>query len=98
MDDKLQKALAEVAKTDKTKMAELIVNYIEPQHITQDFVGQFLNTRALKPGDVLVKKVIRGITVKQLVPGQTTLANQLTIKENVEYNLDTAYAEVAYNE
>ena len=91
-------AYAQVAKTDKRALAELIVEYIDPKHITQDIVGMFLNTRSLNPGDALVKKVRRGIEVRQLVPGQNTLASQITVKEVVNYNLDTAVAEVSHNE
>lgn len=99
MDEKLFKtAYAELAKTDKRALAELIVEYIEPKHITQDIVGTFLTTRALNPGDALVKKVRRGIEVRQLVPGQNTLASQITVKEVVNYNLDTAVVEVSHNE
>jgi len=50
------------------------------------------------PGDALVKKVRRGIEVRQLVPGQTTLSSQITIKDVVNYNIDQAYAEVRHNE
>jgi len=99
MDEKkFKEALAEVAKTDKSALSELIVEYIDPKHITQDIVGMFLTTRALNPGDALVKKVRRGIEVRQLVPGQDTLASQITVKETVHFNLDTAYAEVSHNE
>lgn len=33
-----------------------------------------------------------------MVPGQTTLSSQISIKEVVNYNLDAAYAEVSHNE
>lgn len=99
MDEKnFKQALAEVAKTDKRALSELIVEYIDPKHITQDIVGMFLNTRSLNPGDALIKKVRRGVEVRQLVPGQDTLASQITVKEVVHFNLDTAYAEVSHNE
>ena len=99
MDEKkFKEAYAQVAKTDKRALAELIVEYVEPKHITQDIVGMFLNTRALNPGDALVKKVRRGIEVRQMVPGQNTLSSQITVKEVVNYNLDTAVAEVSHNE
>jgi len=99
MDEKkFKEAVAQIAKTDKRALAELIVEYVDPKHVTQDIVGMFLNTRALNPGDALVKKVRRGIEVRQLVPGQDTLASQITVKEVVTYNLDTAYAEVSHNE
>lgn len=97
-ENRFKEAYAQVAKTDKRALAELIVEYIDPKHITQDIVGMFLNTRSLNPGDALVKKVRRGIEVRQLVPGQNTLASQITVKEVVNYNLDTAVAEVSHNE
>jgi hypothetical protein len=98
--EQFKKAYAELAKTKASReaLSQLIVEYIEPKHVTQNIVGMFLNTRAMKPGDALVKKVRRGIEVRQLVPGQTTLSSQITIKENVNYNLDQAYAEVSHNE
>jgi len=96
--EKFKEAYAEVAKTDRRALAELIVEYIDPNHVSRDVVGMFLNTRSLKPGDALVKKVRRGIEVRQLVPGQNTLASQITIKDNVTWNLDQAYAEVSHNE
>ena len=40
----------------------------------------------------------RGIEIRQLVAGQTSLAGQITIKDVVNYNLDAAYAEVSHNE
>jgi hypothetical protein len=92
-----KKAYAEVAKKDKNALAELIVEWVEPKHVTQDIVGMFLDTRALKPGDAIVKKVRRGVEVRQLVPGQTTLSSQITIKDVVNYNLDHAYVEVSHN-
>jgi len=97
-EQKFKEAVAQIAKSDKRALAELIVEYVDPKHVTQDIVGMFLNTRSLNPGDALVKKVRRGIEVRQLVPGQDTLASQITVKEVVTYNLDTAYAEVAHNE
>jgi len=98
--EKFKTAYAEIAKNKAARdtLAELIVEYIDPKHVTQDIVGMFLNTRALNPGDALVKKVRRGIEVRQLVPGQTTLSSQITVKEVVNYNLDQAYAEVSHNE
>jgi len=48
--------------------------------------------------DALVKKVRRGVTVRQLVPGQDTYASQITIKDLVNYNLDAAYVEISQNQ
>jgi len=98
--EQFKAAYAEVAKNKQSRdtLAELIVEYIDPKHVTQDIVGMFLNTRALNPGDALIKKVRRGIEIRQLVPGQTTLASQISVKDVVNYNLDQAYAEVSHNE
>jgi hypothetical protein len=93
-----KKAYAEVAKKDKQALAELIVEYVDPKHVTKDIVGMFLDYRSLNPGDALVKKVRRGVEVRQLVPGQTTLAKQITVKDVVNYNIDQAYAEISHNE
>ena len=51
--DIFKSAYAEVARTDKNALAELIVEFIDPKHVTHDIVGMFLNTRSLKPGDAL---------------------------------------------
>lgn len=99
MDEKLLTALAEVAK-DETKrraFAELVVEYVDPNHFVKDFVGMFLNTRVLKPGDLLVKKVRKGIKVRTLVPGQETLASEITLSDRVNYALDWANVTVTAN-
>lgn len=45
-------AFAEMAKdpNQREKLAELIVERINPRHVTENIVGLFLNTRQLKPG------------------------------------------------
>jgi len=51
---KMEEAFASMLKKgDKEALAELLVEYIQPNHITADFVGMLLNTRTLKPGDSL---------------------------------------------
>ena len=47
-----------------------------------------LNTRSLKPGDSLVKKLRKGIEVRTLVPGSIHLASEVTVSERVNYVLD----------
>jgi hypothetical protein len=79
MDEKkLNEAIASLLK-DKSvpareALAEMIVEFIQPNHITTNFVGMLLNTRALKPGDMLFKKLRKGIKVRTLVPGSIHLA------------------------
>lgn len=53
MDEKqLQVALASYMKDDtkRNALAELIIEWVEPQHISTDFIGLLLNTRSLNPG------------------------------------------------
>lgn len=101
MDEKeLKESMASLMK-DKEKrsaLAQLLVEYIQPNHITTDFVGMLLNTRNLNPGDVLVKKVRKGIKVRTLVPGAMHLASEITVSERVNYVLDGADVKVTANE
>lgn len=99
--DKRKLFLAEAAdllKSDREAFAEMIVEYVNPNHITSEIVDQILDSRALQPGDSLVKKVRKGITVRTLVPGAVHLASEITVKERMDYNLDGADVKVRYNE
>lgn len=97
-DTKLQAAYASLVKEgNKDAIAELIVEYVQPQHVTTDFVSMLLNTRALNPGDALVKKVRKGIRVRTLVPGRIHLASELTVSDRINYTLDGADVKVTAN-
>lgn len=85
-------------KKDKEALAELIVEYVAPNHLTNEFVSLLLDTRALKPGDALVKKTRKGIQVRTLVPGSIHLASELTVNERINYALDGADVKVNYSE
>jgi hypothetical protein len=78
--------------------AELITEYVQPKHITTDFVGMLLNTRNLRPGDSLVKKLRKGISVHTLVPGSIHLANEVTVTDRVNYVLDGSDVKVQLNQ
>lgn len=100
MDKKYQEAIASLMsdKDKRDELAELLVEYIDPGHITTDFVGMLLNSRALKQGDALVKKVRKGIKVRTLVPGTVHLADEFTIEERLHYSLDGADIKVTASE
>ncbi len=93
-----KQAWAEVIKNDRQAAAELIVEYVKPNHLTNQFMSLLLNTRELQPGDALVKKVRKGITVRTLVPGAVHLASEVTVSERMNYILDGADVKVTYNE
>jgi len=54
-DEKLQIAIAGLMKdpTKRTALAELLIEYIQPNHLTNQFMSLLLDTRSLKPGDAL---------------------------------------------
>jgi hypothetical protein len=85
-------------KNKRDELAELLVEFIDPGHITTDFVGMLLNSRAMKEGDALVKKVRKGINVRTLVPGTVHLADEFTIVERLHYSLDGADIKVTASE
>jgi hypothetical protein len=92
MDEKqLQESVASLLKDgNKEALAQMIVEYVEPGHITRDFVGLLLDTRSLKPGDSLVKKIRKGLKVRTLVPGAIHLASEITVSDRINYVLDGA--------
>jgi len=98
--NKYQEAIASLVsdKEKRNELAELLVEFIDPGHITTDFVGMLLNSRAMKEGDALVKKVRKGINVRTLVPGTVHLADEFTIVERLHYSLDGADIKVTASE
>ena len=96
---KLKEAFASLVKDgSREALAQLIVEYVQPNHIATDFVGLLLNSRRLNPGDALVKKVRKGINVRTLVPGAIHLGSELTVSDRINYVLDGADVKVHANE
>ena len=83
---------------DRQALAELIIEFVQPNHITVDFVSMLLDTRRLNPGDALVKKIRKGIEVHTLVPGAVHLANEITVTDRINYILDGADVKVNFSE
>ena len=100
MDEKkLKEAVAELLKAgDREALAALIIEYVQPRHLTDDFVSLLLGTRSLNIGDALVKKVRTGIKVRTLVPGSIHLKSEITVRDRINYVLDGADVGVTYNE
>lgn len=100
MDEKeLKEAIsAAVEEGGREALAQLIVEYVQPNHISSDFMNLLLDSRSLRPGDALLKKVRKGIKVRTLVPGAIHLANEITVSERMNYILDGADVRVHANE
>lgn len=94
-DIKLKEAVASLLKDgDREALAQLIVEYAQPGHITTDFISLLMNSRRLNPGDALVRKVRKGINVRTLVPGAVHLASEITVTDRINYMLDGADVKV----
>ena len=103
MDEKqIKQAVASLLQqnTEESKqaLAEMLIEYVQPNHIATDFVGMLLNTRRLNPGDSLVKKLRKGIRVHSLVPGTIHLASEITVTDRVNYALSGSDVKVTWNE
>jgi hypothetical protein len=97
--NQLNEKVAELLKSgDRQAFAEMIVEYVNPQHITTDFVSMLLNARSLKPGDSLVKKLRTGLEVRTLVPGSIHMATERTLTDRISYALDGSDVKVTWNE
>lgn len=87
-EQEIQAALASVSKKDPEALAAMIVEVFQPQHIALDAIGLILNTRSLQPGDMLMKRCRKGITVRTLYPGAIHLSNEVTVEDRAWYNLE----------
>jgi hypothetical protein len=95
----VKQAWAEVVATkDRQKVAEIITEFVQPNHYTNTYMNLLLDTRALTAGDLLRKKMRKGIEVRTLVPGAVHLASEITVNEWMNFNLDGADVKVHYNE
>lgn len=93
-----RKAVAEFAKTDKRALAEIITEYVDPVYLSLDLMGQFMSTREMQFGDILVKRFKGKYHVQQIVPGQITLGEQIVVREKaMSINLDILAAKAEYN-
>jgi hypothetical protein len=100
MEDKLRESIASLMKDkgQREKLAQLLVEYVEPKHVTVDFISMLLDTRALNVGDILVKKLRKGIKVHTLVPGSIHLKSEITVSERMNYILDGADVGINVNQ
>jgi len=90
-DENVKKALASVTQSEESRraLAEAIIEWVEPNHLTNEIVSLLLDTRSLKTGDMLIKKLRKsGIHVRKLVPGTIHLADEMAVSDRVNYVLD----------
>jgi hypothetical protein len=95
---KYAQAFASLVQNDREALAAMIVEYLDPNHITVDYVSMLLDSRSLRPGDQLIKKVRKGIEVRTLVPGAIHLASEVTLVDRANYHLSGIDVKVHINE
>jgi hypothetical protein len=96
----LKRAVAELSKTaglpesgGKSKYAEMIVQLVQPNHLTLDLIRAFLNVETFNRGDQFTKRVRRGrYPVRTMVPGAKHLTDVTDFAEKVTYSFDTLIA------
>lgn len=93
-----RKAFAEAARYDRKALAEIVTEYVDPVYLTLDLAGAFMNTREMQFGQLLVKRFKGKYHVQQIVPGQITMGEQITVRDKaVSYSLDILSAKAEYN-
>lgn len=95
----IRRAWAEAATSpDRRALAEVITEYVDPVYLTLDLAGTFMNTRQMNFGELLVKRFKGKYHVQQIVPGQISLGEQITVRDKaMSYNLDILSAKAMYN-
>ena len=102
MDNRITKAdreaLAELYQKDRAAFAEIVTEYVDPVYLTLDLASTFMPTKEMKFGDVLRRRFKGKYHVRQIVPGQITLGEQITVRDStLSYNLDILSAKAEYN-
>ena len=93
-----RRALAETFAKDKAAFAEVITEYVDPVYLTLDLASVFMGTKEMRFGEMLVRTFKGKYHVQQIVPGQKTLGEQITVRNSaLSYNLDILSAKALYN-
>jgi hypothetical protein len=93
----LAQIMRDPSPAQREALAQILVEFIQPNHLTNEIMSLLLNTRSLTAGDVLVKKIRKGIEVRTLVPGAVHLASEITISDRINFVLEGADTKVTYN-
>lgn len=106
MNKDLLKAVAEKAANagihipgkQRSAFAEILMDVIEPNHLSLDLFSAFMPTRQMNKGDQLGKRVQRGrYPIRTMVPNSKHLHDQLSYQEQLIYVFDRLIAGVSWN-
>lgn len=93
-------AWASLAKdpSQRQALAEVIVEVVKPNHVTNTYMNYLMTSKAMNTGDLLIKRVRKGIRVHTLTPGSVHPASEITVSDRTNFVLDGAIVKVTYNE
>lgn len=93
-----REALAELYHNDRAAFAEVVTEYVDPVYLTLDLASTFMETKEMQFGQMLRRQFRGKYHVQQIVPGQITLGEQITVRDSaLSYNLDILSAKAEYN-
>lgn len=98
--EELKRAVAERAATagENKGFAEIIREFVEPNHVTMEVFSAFLRTRQLNPGDQIARKIRRGrYRARTMVPGSQHLTDATTFNAMFTYMFDRLIAGTSMN-
>lgn len=91
-------ALAKLFQEDKRAYAEVVTQYVDPVYLSLDLASTFMGTREMQFGELLQRRFKGKYHVRQIVPGQITLGEQITVREEyLSIALDILSAKALYN-
>lgn len=99
--DNVKKALSSLSQTEASRreLAAAMIEWIKPNHLTSDLISLFLDTRQLKAGDPIIKRLRKpGIKVRKMVPGTVHLADEIAVTERINYTFDSHIVKVMANQ
>jgi len=104
--EQLKLAVAEKSKTvaragldgARTAYADLVIETVQPNHLSLDLFSQFLPTVQMNPGDSMGKRVRRGrYPIRSMTPGAKHLTDVLSYQEYYTFMFDRLIAGTSHS-
>lgn len=104
--DTLQRAVAEAARTAqdagrtgrRTAYADLVVEVVQPNHLSLDLFSAFMPVTQMQPGDLRGRRVRRGrYPIRTMVPGSKHLTDVLDFLEYQTFMFDRLIAGTSHS-
>lgn len=91
-------ALAGMSNGGRSAFADLVMEIIEPNHLSLDLFSTFMPTKQMNPGDEIGKRVRRGrYPIRTMVPGAKHLHDVLSFQTQQTFMFDRLIAGTSHN-